>query len=105
MKKFLLIILLFSFVSCSKEEAPKEGIIPKEYLAKIIADVQKAQALVNTKQDSNLTIRSIRIKDYNEEILKKHKVSEEKYNKSIDYYSSNQKEFSALMELVSKKLN
>lgn len=105
MKKVLLIIVLLSFLSCSKKESTNKDIIPKENLAAIIADVQKAQALVNIKQDSNMTIRNLRLKEYNEEILKKHKISEDKYNKSIEYYSSNQKELSILLEMVSKKLN
>lgn len=105
MKKVLLIIVLFSFLSCSKKDSANKDIIPKENLAEIIADVQKAQAMVNLKQDSNMTVRNLRLKDYNEDILKKYNVSEEKYNKSIDYYGSNQKEFSILLDMVSKKLN
>ncbi|MBP1644890.1 MAG: hypothetical protein H6Q16_465 [Bacteroidetes bacterium] len=104
MKKVLLIIVLFSFLSCSKKETTNKDIIPKENLSEIIADIQKAQALVNLKKDSNMTVRNLRLTDYNKEILKKHNVSEDKYNKSIDFYSSNQKEFSILLEMVSKKL-
>ncbi|HBN06847.1 MAG TPA: hypothetical protein DD434_13850 [Bacteroidales bacterium] len=104
MKNVLLIIVLFSFLSCSKKETTNKDIIPKENLSEIIADIQKAQALVNLKKDSNMTVRNLRLTDYNKEILKKHNVSEDKYNKSIDFYSSNQKEFSILLEMVSKKL-
>lgn len=104
MKKVLLIIVLFSFLSCSKKETTNKDIIPKENLSEIIADIQKAQALVNLKKDSNMTVRNLRLTDYNKEILKRHNVSEDKYNKSIDFYSSNQKEFSILLEMVSKKL-
>ncbi|MDX9799491.1 MAG: DUF4296 domain-containing protein [Bacteroidales bacterium] len=105
MKKVLLIIVLLPFLSCSKNESTNKNIIPKENLAEIIADIQKAQSLVNIKEDSNMTVRNIRQKQYNEDIFHKHNISEEKYNKSIEYYSSNQKEFTLLLDMVSKKLN
>ena len=105
MKKTLLILSLLFLISCSKNTTPTEGILPRGEFIDIITDIQKAQSLLSMKADSTIDIRNIKLKAYSEEILKKHKVSEKKYNKSVDYYSADPDELKKIMDEVVKKLN
>lgn len=105
MKKTLLILSLIFLISCSKQaNLPKDVLSKKEFI-EILADIQKSQSLANIKSDTSFEIRNIRLENYYEEILKKHNVSKENYNKSVEYYSTNPEELNKIMDQVVKKLN
>jgi len=105
MKKTLLILSLIFLISCSKNPIHSKDILPRGEFIDIIIDIQTAQSLLNMKADSTIDIRNIKLKAYSEEILKKHKVSEKQYNKSVDYYSADPDELKKIMDEVVKKLN
>lgn len=105
MKKTLLILSLLFLISCSKNTTPPKDILPRGEFIDIITDIQKAQSLLSMKADSTIDIRNMKLKAYSEEILKKHNVSEKRYNKSVEYYSTNPEELNKIMDQVVKKLN
>lgn len=105
MKKIIIIISFLLLISCSKNFNQNKDILPEEKFIEITIDIQKAQALVNFKSDSLQNVRSIRLNSYNEEVLNKHNVTKEKYNKSVEYYTSKPDKFNKIMEEVVKNLN
>lgn len=105
MKKTLLILSLIFLISCSKQaNLPKDVLSKKEFI-EIVAEIQKSQSLTNFKADTSMEIRNIRLENYNEDILKKHNISKERYNKSVEYYSTNPNELNKIMDQVVKELN
>ena len=105
MKKTLLILSLIFLISCSKQANLPKGVLSKKEFIEILADIQKSQSLANIKSDTSFEIRNIRLENYNNDILKKHNVSKENYNKSVEYYSTNPEELNKIMDQVVKKLN
>lgn len=105
MKKTLLILSLLFLISCSKNTTPPKDILPRGEFIDIITDIQKAQSLLSMKADSTIDIRNMKLKAYSEEILKKHNVSEKRYNKSVDYYTADPDKLKEIMDEVVKKLN
>ena len=105
MKKTLLILSLIFLISCSKDSNIPKGVLSKKEFIEIVADIQKSQSLANIKADTSIEIRNIRLENYNIDILKKYNVSKERYNKSVEYYSTKPEELNKLMDEVVKKLN
>lgn len=105
MKKLYIIISLILLVSCSKNASNDKDVLEEKVFIEVMTDIQKSQALVNSKADTSIEIRNLRQKTYNEEVLKKHKIKKEKYNKSVKYYTSDPNKFSKILEEVVKNLN
>ncbi|MDD4684938.1 MAG: DUF4296 domain-containing protein [Bacteroidales bacterium] len=105
MKKLIIIISLLFFISCSKTPYDNKDVLEEKVFIEILTDIQKSQALVNSKADTSQDIRNLRLKTYNEEVLKKHKIKKEQYNKSVEYYTSDPNKFSKILEEVVKNLN
>ena len=100
---FLVIFILF-LSSCESERKKPEDLIPKNEMVLILKDIVLLEATHNT--------RLIRFKDKNErmdryslEILNKHGVSKEIFDRSFEYYSSDSYEFESMLELVFEELN
>lgn len=105
MKKLIIIISLLFFISCSKTNSQEENILEKEVFIEVLTDIQLTKALVNSKADTTQAIRLLRTNSYNEEVLKRHKIRKEQYNKSVEYYSTNPNKLNDILEEVVKKLN
>lgn len=105
MKKIFIIIPFLFLISCSKNFKQNKEVLSEEQFIEITTDIQRSHALVNYKSDSLQSARNIRIESYNEEILNKHKVTKEKYNKTIEYYSTDADKLNKILEQVVKNLN
>lgn len=93
-----LIIVLFAFSACKKNQT----YIDIETMASIIIDSKKAEALVQTSYpDSSEQVEIL--KQFNEDILKKHKVTKDSYQQSLDYYKNNPKEMNKLIDCLKHK--
>ncbi len=104
MKKLYIIISLILLVSCSKTPSKNKDVLEEKVFIEVLTDIQKSQALVNSKADTSQDIRSLRLKTYNEEVLKKHKIKKEQYNKSVEYYTSDPNKLNKILDQVVKKL-
>ncbi len=105
MKRLVLVLFILVLGSCSKERSVPEGILPKDRLVEVIVDLQRAEALVNSKQDTNRAIRDLRAKTYSEQVFEKYGISKEVYIESIEFYSLETKELEELIKSVAIKLN
>ncbi|MFA6807149.1 MAG: DUF4296 domain-containing protein [Bacteroidales bacterium] len=105
MKKLLIIISLLFFISCSKTPTENKDVLKEKEFIEVLTDIQKSQALVNSKADTSQAIRLLRTNTYNEEVLKKHKIRKEQYNKSVEYYSADPSNFNKILDQVVKNLN
>lgn len=104
MKKLIIIISLLFFISCSKTPYDNKDVLEEKVFIEVLTDIQKSQALVNSKADTSQDIRNLRLKTYNEEVLKKHKIKKEQYNKSVEYYTSDPNKLNKILDQVVKKL-
>ena len=89
MKKYLYIVFVFFFVSCTQnknEVKIPEGIIPQAEMVKIIIDYHIAEAALLDCQNKKQDINNYTILYYNS-ILKKYKISRIKFNTSLKFYS------------------
>ena len=78
---------LFLVCSCNKKavEIPK-GILTKQELVPVLADMHLAQAAAGLNQFSD-TAR-YNLNEYSDAIFKLHHISKEKYDSSLSFYSS-----------------
>ena len=81
-----------------------KDVLEEKVFIEVLTDIQKSQALVNSKADTSQDIRNLRLKTYNEEVLKKHKIKKEQYNKSVEYYTSDPNKLNKILDQVVKKL-
>jgi len=111
MKKFIIYFLVgFFFLSCNNEkkntqtmEKPKE-LIPREKMILIITDLQLAESLVIVKQSQGKNGMYYTIQNY-KTLIKKHEVSPKIFKESINYYSYNISELSAIYAEVITNLS
>jgi hypothetical protein len=97
-KSFFISLLLL--VSCveSKKEIPV-GVISKDTMARVLINVHLAEAKVSIKNlppDSSLIYYQI----LRENIYKKFGINQEKFDKSMSYYTNNVKELDQIYEVV-----
>ena len=96
-------IAIVVLASCSKEERP-EGIIPHDQMIPILIDVYISEGRVNSinlKRDSSLQLFEV----VEEEIFKKHNVTDSSYRRSMIYYYDNPIEMEQIYEVVLDSLN
>jgi len=70
----------------------------------ILKDMVLLEATFNTRL-IRFDDRNVRMAHYNVEILSKHGISKEKFDRSFEYYSSDSDEFESILELVFEELN
>lgn len=97
-KSFFISLLLL--VSCveTKKEIPA-GIITKDTMARVLINVHLAEAKVsirNLPPDSSLIYYQV----LKENIYKKFRINQEKFDKSMSYYTNNVKELDEIYEVV-----
>lgn len=101
----LAISILFLITSCS-ESAVKipDDIIPKDSMVFIMMDIHIAEAGIKTLPNDSINLNS---KTYYEFIYKKHSITEEKFQKSLRFYTYNpellQEIYVKMAEEMSKK--
>lgn len=103
-KHLILIILSIVIASCKNANEPPKDLIPKEEMALIVADLTLLEATYNTKLIRVENKKELMLK-YSKEIFDKHQVTEERFDRSYDYYINNSEEFELVLELVFEELN
>lgn len=88
--KIIYLLILLLFFSCSQDESyiPKD-IIQKEKMVSIFVDIHISDALVAHKKNKEVKISNQLKKTYLANILNKHKISMEDYEKSQVFYKNN----------------
>jgi len=95
------LIFFFFILGCnySEKKKPPENIIPEKQLIPILVDIHLADATLSVL---NFDKKNARYKpeNYYYIVLKKHGVDRKIFDKSIEYYSKNPKEFDIIYDKV-----
>ena len=102
-----LAILILLFSSCNdriptKKKVPA-GIIGKETMAKIIADIHISESMQVDAGKTDSATQKINVLYY--AIFKKYDISRKEYEKSLDYYTRNPDILAEIYENVTEILN
>ncbi len=85
MNKYILMISVVLFLACNNKIKKREILKDKDFIS-ILIDIHKADGIIEFKnlQAKNKKTDSVSLYNF---VLKKHKVSREKFRKTIDYYA------------------
>ena len=87
--KYIVVVCCF-LISCKDEvENLPEGIIARDKMVDVIAEVELTQALIRLKLSARDTVNQ---KSLYTQVYQKFEISETEFNNSLDYYCSNPKE-------------
>lgn len=95
----ILVLCLLLFNGCKKEDP---NIIPKEKMIELLVDIHKSEAVVtlnHSKFSTEGKKRSLR-----EAVLMHHNVSQEQFDRTLEYYSYNIEEYMEIYECVIDRL-
>lgn len=104
MKIFVgILLLLTSFISCSRKDQ-KKNILPEKEMREVMWDLMRADQYVAAflPHDSAHNKRDQSIKLY-EEIFQIHKITREQFKTSFDYYSSRPDLFQPIVDSLAQK--
>ncbi|MFO8129205.1 MAG: DUF4296 domain-containing protein [Bacteroidales bacterium] len=109
-KSWLLLIPLFLFFSCYNSDAGKERskqpkpALTVDQMAGVLTDMHLAQSTLKFRQD-----RGLRHRDSSEHlhyiIFRKHNITQEEFEKSMDYYKHDLKKYDLIYEKVLENLS
>lgn len=97
-QKYLIIVgSVFMLLACGggNSKTP-EGVIPKDKMIEVIAEIELTQALIKLKSSTQDTINEQEL--YNE-VYQDYNISQEKFNRSLKHYCENPK---SLMNMYGK---
>lgn len=95
----ILTLCLILFASCKKEEP---DVIPKEKMIELLVDIHKSEAVMTLNhskyptEDKKRTMR--------EAVLMEHNITQEDFDKAIEYYSYNIEEYMEIYDCVIDRL-
>ncbi len=101
MKYLITILTIVLLQSCSNQN--NSNIINEDKFVDILVDIHMADATLAVKGYS-VTSDSTRIRLFYSDVLKKHNVSQKQIKNTIDYYTSNTKQFVKVYKQVSEKI-
>lgn len=103
MRASLLFFLVLFVTSCSFFVPKEEGVIDEEKFIDVLVDIHFADAVIIVKgyRHSN---DSTTIDLFYDDVLKKHNISRNALNKTINYYSKNINEYDRLYDKVLENL-
>lgn len=104
MKYLIFFLLIFLSFSCDKKQATPKGVLPKEKMVSIFIDMHITESKIsalNLKRDSSKVLFS----HYEQEVLAKHNVTENKYLDSYAYYIENINELESIYDAVIDSLS
>lgn len=81
-----------------------DNIIPRDSMVQIITEIHLADAVLNNAQNNGY-IEPDSTPKYYSEILKKHNITKEKFDRSIKHYVDQLEEFDNMYDEVIAKLN
>lgn len=101
MKKFVIYTLMFfTFLACNKEMEKPEDLIPRETMVSILKDVYVFKQVKNYRVSKDLPAEE----EANIEVLRKHNVSLDQFQRSYQYYIVDNAAYDVLLDEVKKEL-
>ena len=101
MKKIGIVLMLSLFFGCSKKEVKVPAdVIPRDTMIVVLAEIHLAEAsiqVLNVEVKDSLKAVSFGLYNY---IFSKHKITQELFKKSFDYYRSEPAYFHAMYDEV-----
>ncbi len=104
LKHLLLLCLIIIAFSCgnNETEVAPAGLLDKNQMAEVMADLSLAEAVINIKTIQNPAFSTDSLVKFN--IFKQHSISRKQFEESIAYYSQHPKEFKEVSDLALKKI-
>ena len=105
MRHLFLLLIILGFVSCSNrnetlvEGIPQDSILPKEQMILMLADLHIIEAAMQLERNKGKDPREIS-KIWFSTFFSRNKVSEKRFNASVEYYKQDEGEFIKLYEEV-----
>lgn len=101
MKKLVIYTLMFfTFLACNKEMEKPEDLIPRETMVSILKDVYVFKQVKNYRVSKDLPAEE----EANIEVLRKHDVSLDQFQRSYQYYIIDNAAYDVLLDEVKKEL-
>ena len=101
MKKLVIYTLMFfTFLACNKEMEKPEDLIPREIMVSILKDVYVFKQVKNYRVSKDLPAEE----EANIEVLRKHDVSLDQFQRSYQYYIIDNAAYDVLLDEVKKEL-
>lgn len=91
-------------MSCDRKQAAPPGVLSKDEMISIFIDMHITESKIsslNLKRDSS----KILFQHYEQEVLKKHNVSEDTYRNSYTYYIENVNDMESIYDAVIDSLS
>ncbi|MCL1822105.1 MAG: DUF4296 domain-containing protein [Prolixibacteraceae bacterium] len=102
---YIIVILLFTLLSCEKEvvEKPK-NLVSRDKMINIIVDLHLSDAVFQSRRYSSDQLRKFSEADLYHSVLKKYNVADSVFEKSLIHYASQPKELERMYSKVVGKL-
>ena len=103
MRKCLLLLMILFVVSCSSKTDAPAKLLSRDKMEDVLWDLMRADLFINNYmviKDTALDKKKQGIELYSQ-ILKLHKVTQEQFRESFQYYRSNPEELKVLMDSLS----
>lgn len=91
-RNFFIFLILFVFSNCSSDTIKKSEIIDDDEFIEVLKDFHKSVGIINIAKLNDKKNKNDTISPYNY-ILKKHNISREKFDKTVQYYANNTEEY------------
>jgi len=91
-RNFFTLVIFVVFISCSSDTVSKSDIIDDEKFMEVLKDFHKAEGLIIISRLYDKKNKHDTISLYNY-ILKKHNISREEFDKTINYYTNHTEEY------------
>jgi len=88
MKKTFLLLLIIVLINCVGKDKPPEGIMSKQEMVSFLIDLHIMEAKITTVRFPNDSVKLF-FPEIEQELFKKHNVSDSVYFKSYQYYLNN----------------
>lgn len=105
-KTWIVLFVLLYVISCGKKKKEfvvPDGIIKKEEMVKILADIHITEATINLRNVSATNTVSLNASLY-KNVFVKHSIAKEEFEKSYTYYSGNTELFNDVYDNVITEL-
>ena len=100
MKRLFYILFCIGLLACGEKETKQPaGLVPRDQMVQILADIHTAEAQI----ESNMVYPDTAMMSYNyaeQQIFKKHGVTEQEFRDTYQYYKDNLKEMDKLYEII-----
>lgn len=102
---FILVLLLFAFMSCEESVVPKpEKLIKRKQMIEMLADIHLAEATY-TRMRYDSAMKQSKSADFYYSVLNKYNTPDSVFEQSFVYYASTPKSFEEMYRKVMNKLS